>query len=51
MIRQRQRPDGNYEVTWSIAPGRHVIRVIPVEAYNEATIAILGREIAAKHNP
>lgn len=45
----RRLPNGNFEVTWSIAPGQRVRRQIPVEAYNEGTIAELTREIAAKY--
>jgi hypothetical protein len=41
----RRLPGGNFEVTWSIAPGRRVRRTVPVEAFNEATIDTLTREL------
>lgn len=40
---------GDWQATWSIAPGRLVRRTIPAEQYNEGTIATLTREIADKH--
>jgi hypothetical protein len=45
----RRLPGGNFEVTWSIAPGRRVKRTIPVEAYNEGTIAELTRDIESHY--
>lgn len=42
---------GDWQATWSIAPGRLVRRTIPAEHYNEGTLAALGREVAEKHNP
>ncbi len=49
VIGHRRLPNGNFEVTWSIAPGKRVRRQIPVEAYDEGTIAILTRQIANRH--
>jgi hypothetical protein len=39
---------GNIEVTWSVAPGQSLRRTVPVEAFNEGTIAELTREIAGR---
>lgn len=49
VIGHRRLPNGNFEVTWSIAPGSRVKRTIPVEAYNEGTVAELTRDIESKH--
>lgn len=49
MIGHRRLPGGNFEVTWSIAPGSRVKRTIPVESYNEGTIAELTRDIESHH--
>lgn len=49
VIGHRRLPNGNFEVTWSIAPGSRVKRTIPVEAYNEGTIAELTRGIESHH--
>lgn len=50
MTGYRRTAGGNWQVSWSVAPGVVVRRTIPVEQFNEATIATLGREVAAKHN-
>lgn len=42
---------GDYQATWSIAPGRVARRTIPVEQFNEATLATLSQSVAEKHNP
>lgn len=49
VIGHRRLPGGNFEVTWSIAPGSRVKRTIPVESYNEGTVAELTRDIEAHH--
>lgn len=49
VIGHRRVSGGNFEVTWSIAPGRRVKRTIPAEAYNEGTIAELTRDIEAHY--
>jgi hypothetical protein len=49
VINHRRLAGGNFEVTWSIAPGTRVKRVIPVEAYNEGTIAELTRDIESHY--
>jgi hypothetical protein len=49
VINHRRLAGGNFEVTWSIAPGTRVKRVIPVEAYNEGTIAELTHDIESRH--
>jgi hypothetical protein len=49
VIGHRRMPGGNFEVTWSIAPGRRVKRTIPVESYNEGTVAELTRDIEANY--
>lgn len=36
---------GNIEVTWSVAPGQRVHKIVPVEAFNDGTVATLTEEI------
>lgn len=45
VIDYKRTAGGNWQVTWSVAPGRLVRRTVPVEAFNEATIAILAEEL------
>ena len=40
---------GSIEATWSVAPGRRVHRVIPVEAFDPATISHLTEEIKSEN--
>lgn len=45
VIGYKRTEGGNYEVTWSIAPGKLVRRTVPVEAFNEATIHTLTEHL------
>lgn len=49
VVGYRRLSGGDWQVTWSIAPALVVRRTIPVEEFNPATVAILGREIAEKY--
>jgi hypothetical protein len=45
VIGTKRTDGGNWEVVWSLAPGKLVRRTIPVEAFNEATIHTLTEEL------
>lgn len=51
LIGYKRIDGGDWQATWSIAPGRLVRRTIPVEQFTDATLATLSQEIAEKHNP
>jgi hypothetical protein len=49
LIGYKRIDGGDWQATWSVAPGSLVRRTIPVEQFNEATLATLTQDVADKH--